>query len=93
MKRFKDNHHSNWEDTRKIGRLKYSFTHGIAFGVIVFITNLAIMFFLDSFKAKINFTDSVTFLLISITMGVFGYYSLMWWIMEKLYQKKEKDSF
>ncbi|HET8859313.1 hypothetical protein [Marivirga sp.] len=93
MKLFEKNPNSDWAETRKIGRLKYAITHGTVFGLFVFIFNLALIFFYDSFKTEFLINDLMIFLLISLTMGTFGYYTLMWWIQEKLYQTEKKDRF
>lgn len=93
MKLFKNKPFSDWAEIRKIGKWKYAVTNGIIFGVMVFIFNLALMFFHDSYKAAFNVGDLIIFLFISLSIGIFGYSTLMWWIQEKLYQNKKKKNY
>ncbi len=84
----KNNPYTNWQETRKIGRWKFSIAYGISFGLFIFFFNL--LHFLFTSTDLITFLFTIEFLLISILGCIFVYYTLMWWIQERLYQKRKK---
>jgi amino acid permease len=90
MKWFKNNSYQNWEETRKIGRTKFALTHGISFAIIVFITNTFVFWITES-KNLLGFTNLLIFFMICIILGIFGYYTFMWWIQETIYHRKSKN--
>lgn len=88
MKLLENNPYNNWQETRKIGRWKFAFTYGLVFGLFIFLFNL--LYFIFSSSDQVTFLFIIEFLAISVLVGIFGYYTLMWWIQEKIYQKRQK---
>ena len=91
MKLFKNNPYTNWSETRKIGKRKYALSHGVVFAVLIFGFNLALMVFDASYRKNFTVSDMFNFLFIALVIGIFGHYTLMWWVQEKLDQNKKKD--
>lgn len=75
----------DWEDTRKMGRLKYALLHGSIFGIIVGTFTIIVSSYTSSNSNwKEDFLiNSVIFVL----SGVAGYFLLMWPINEYYYKK------
>ncbi len=80
---------TQWEKTRKKGRLKYALTQGVIFGIIVtLIKDRTIIWnLIQGNEADISI-PLINFLWVFIAATI-GYYFLIWWWKEKLY-KKEK---
>jgi len=87
MKWLQNNPYQNWAETRKTGRWKYAYSHGITFGFLIFISNI---FFIQP-NSRVGLWALILFLLFSIGMGILGYYVLMWWVQERIYNQKTES--
>jgi len=87
MRLLKNNPYQNWKETRRMGRWKFALTHGSVFGLIIWVSNLILTFFTNK---EITSVDAIIFLVISLIMSVVGYYAIMWWTQEKIFQQKKR---
>ena len=76
---------AKWEESRKMGRLKYSVLHGFSFAILFSLMMLA----WDAFENKISLRHTTILMLLNfIVWGVIEYF-LIWPLSEKHYQKKK----
>ena len=78
-----------WKKSRKMGRLKYALIQGLIVGIVAtLIMNREIVWnFFKGNEADLSILLS-DFLWLFIGAAI-GYYSVVWWLKERLY-KKEK---
>ncbi|WP_127845816.1 hypothetical protein [Psychroflexus aestuariivivens] len=79
----------NWKATKKAGKKKYIITHGLAFGLIIFVINTSMNYWGD--WERMEWTSLLISLLISIILGGGLYGFVTWHMNEYLYKKKLKN--
>ncbi len=77
-----------WEASRKGGFVKYIMSHGLAFGLILFLLSGLYHLFDRSFTEVYFSIEALYSLLIWIAGGIIGYGPASWWINEYLYRGK-----
>jgi hypothetical protein len=76
----------DWEDTRKMGRTKYSFAHGSIFGVIVGSFTILVSSYANP-SASYWKDDLWVNFFVFIGGGILGYFLLIWPINEYYFRR------
>ena len=81
----------DWEQTRQAGFVRYCITHGLAFGIILFVITGLFQLTGQSFTDVFFSLKTIYTLLIWLAGGIAGYGPVSWWVNEYLYRKKSID--
>jgi len=82
-----------WAETRKMGRIKYAFIHGIIFGLILFLFTGIYNLFEKPFGEVFLTLRSAIVCLFWIVSGIIGYAVLMWPVNEYFFRRKQESGF
>src|SRR5690606_11607363 len=77
----------NWEQSRRLGRIKYGIIHGSIFAVLV-ITFVKIMTYLTGESDVLFSWRAVPEYGIGISLGIIFFASFMWWLNERMYKTR-----
>ena len=80
-----------WEETRKLGRFKYALTHGLGFGLILFLFTGIFNLWEKPFSEVFLSLRSAIVFLFWIAAGIIGYAVLMWPMNEYFFRKRTQE--
>lgn len=80
-----------WAVTRKMGRIKYAFVHGIIFGLILFLFTGIYNLFEKPFGEVFLTLRSAIVCLFWMVSGIIGYAVLMWPVNEYFFRKRTEE--
>lgn len=77
----------NWEQSRRLGRIKYGMIHGSIFAVLV-ITFVKITTYLIGENDTLFSWNALTEYGVGILLGILFFSSFMWWLNERMYKTR-----
>lgn len=81
----------NWEKEKVIGFVKYSFSNGLAFGLLLFVAMSIYSLFGESFSEVFLSKKTIFFFLTCFLAGIVLYGPIVWFINQFFYKKYKKD--
>ncbi len=80
----------SWEASRKAGFAKYVISHGLVFGLLLFLATSLYHLLHNSFSEVFLSRQTLYSLLIWLLGGIAGYGPVSWWINEYLYRQRTR---